>query len=163
MRTYPKRPARRTRHIVTRLTAPERAYPARRHVVMPDPPTPLFVEVRIARNRRHMREDIRRMEGAAARPEPELMGMVRSYHDRITGRPRIRPRGVVARMYLNRADLRKRPSEIVSHECTHAGMAWARLKGARLSRMAGEEVLCYAVGKMVAQVNTICYAERVWP
>ena len=102
------------------------------------------------------------MEGPKAVPEPECMGLVRSWHSKITGRPAVRPGGVIARVYLNRRDLRDKPSEIVSHECTHAGMAWARFNRVSLGRMAGEEVLCYAVGKMVAQVNRIGYAEGVW-
>lgn len=90
------------------------------------------------------------------------MGLVRSWHSSITGRSVVRPGGRIARMYLNRCDLRRKPSEIVAHECTHAGMAWARFNHTSLAGMAGEEVLCYAVGKMVAQLNRIGYAEKVW-
>lgn len=109
-----------------------------------------------------MREEIGRLDGAAAIPERECMGLVRSWHGSIDGISRIRPGGVVARMYLNRVDLQAKPGEIISHECTHAGMAWVRLQRVSLSRMEGEEVLCYAVGKMVAQVNRIGHAERLW-
>lgn len=66
-------------------------------------------------------------------------------------------------MFLNVRDLRDRPSEIVAHECAHAAMAWARLQHARLWRMDGEEVLCYAVGHLVKQVNRVCFAHGVWP
>ena len=94
--------------------------------------------------------------------EPECMGLVRHYITRCTRRRVALAGGVVARMYLNRRDLRERPSEIVAHECTHAGMAWARFRGESLRNMRSEEVLCYATGRMVAQVNRIGYAEGVF-
>lgn len=70
---------------------------------------------------------------------------------------------IVARVYLNKRDLRCSPGEIISHECTHAGMGYARLERANLKYMRGEEVLAHAVGRMVAQLNRVCYAEKVWP
>ena len=91
------------------------------------------------------------------------MGLVMSYHSRIEGRPVIRPRGMIARMYLNVRDLRARPSEIVSHECGHAAMAWARIRGANLRVMPGEEVMCHALGHLVRQCNYHLYAMKVWP
>lgn len=90
------------------------------------------------------------------------MGLVKHYTDSITGAFVYRPGGMVARMYLNVRDLRERPSEIVAHECGHAAMAWARLRGANLRRMPGEEVMCYALGRLVSQVNRCCYASGVW-
>lgn len=90
------------------------------------------------------------------------MGLVKHYTDSITGAFVYRPRGMVARMYLNTKDLRERPSEIVAHECGHAAMAWARLRGANLRRMPGEEVMCYALGRLVSHVNRCCYAAGVW-
>jgi hypothetical protein len=69
---------------------------------------------------------------------------------------------MIARMYLNAADLRQQPGEIISHECTHAGMAWARLRQANLRVMPGEEVLCHAVGRMTAQVNEIGHRIGIW-
>lgn len=137
-----------------------RAYCARLYRVRPDPALPFVVEVRIARNRQRMHEEIGRCDGEAAIRDLEVdcMGMVRSYYSKVDGRPVIRPGGLVGRMFLNRDDLRRKPGEIVSHECGHAAMAWARLQGANLSRMAGEEVMCYALGRLVAQVNRVCYA-----
>ena len=90
------------------------------------------------------------------------MGLVRSWHNKIDKRPVIRPGMLVARVYLNVADLREKPSEIVAHEATHAGMAWARMRRANLHRMVGEEVLCHATGRMVAQLNRALYAAKVW-
>lgn len=141
-----------------RLTHRNRAMPARLVRVHPCPGLPFHVEVRIARNRRHMREEVRRVDGDGGDLGGDCMGMVRSYTESITGRDIVRPRGMVARMYLNAKDLQRKPGEIVSHECTHAGMAWARVRRADLSRMSGEEVLCYAVGRLVAQVNSALYA-----
>lgn len=148
---------------VDRLTHRNRVQPARVFRVRPDTDRPFHVEVRIAATRRRMREEIGRLEGARAIESADCMGLVRSYYGKRTRRDAvIRPGGLVARMFLNVRDLRKKPGEIVSHECTHAGMAWARLQRADLKRMPGEEVLCYAVGRLVAQVNRIGYAHGVW-
>ena len=111
-----------------------------------------------------MHDEMRRIDGSRGDDlNPDCMGLVRHWFSRVSGRYTIRPRGMVARMYLNVADLKNKPGEIISHECTHAGMAWARLRRANLREMDGEEVLCYAVGAMVRQVNTACYAHGVWP
>lgn len=159
------KPQRRKRERVERTVARPRLYPARRYRVKPDPSRPFFVLLLLARDRRRMREAINWHDGsaAAADVERECMGMVRHYMSRVTGRLVVRPGQVIARMFLNVRDLRARPSEIVSHECGHAAMAWARLRGANLRRMAGEEVMCYALGRLVAQVNRICFAHGVWP
>lgn len=145
-----------------RRTKPSRTYPARVFRVSPDPALPYVVEVRIARTRRHMRSEIDRMEGIGNAPEVECMGLVRSWHNKIRGNSMAIRGMIVARVFLNVPDLREKPGEIVSHECTHAGMAWARMRGANLGVMPGEEVLCYAVGRMVSQVNRVCYAAGVW-
>jgi hypothetical protein len=154
------RPQRRTRVKVVRLTHANRSLPARRVRVHPDPRRPFVVEVRIARNRRHMHEEIRRLDRQDE--DPRTQGMVRSWHSTLQQQPVIRPRGVIARMYLNVSDLRRRPSEIVSHECTHAGLAWGRLQRANLRRMEGEEIVCHAVGQLVRQINHHCFAQKVW-
>lgn len=106
---------------------------------------------------------MRRVDGARGDDlDTRCMGLVRSWQSVVDGRNVYRPRGVIARMHLNVRDLRAKPSEIVSHECTHAGMAWVRLRRADLSVMPGEEVLCHAVGQLVRQVNSACYAHGVW-
>lgn len=151
-----EKPAKR-RRIQPSLNAPARVFR-----VLPDPSRPFHVEVRIARNRAQMHREQHRLDGVK-REDPRTMGLVRHWTSRIDGRCVVRPRGLVARMYLNVRDLRAKPSEIVSHECTHAGMAWARLQKANLRVMAGEEVLCHAVGRLVAQVNRVCFASKVWP
>lgn len=130
--------------------------------IRPDQSKPHVVEVRIARTRRHMHAEVMRIEGTTAAEAPNCMGMVRHYFSRADGRFTVRPGLVIARMYLNIADLRAHPGEIVSHECTHAGMAWARLRNANLKDMPGEEVLCHAVGRMVVQLNTIGYRIGIW-
>lgn len=134
--------------------------------VHPDPSRPFIVEVRIARDGRRMRGLMNFHDGErlAASCERNCMGLVRTWQHPKTRRAGIvRARGIVARMYLNVRDLRARPSEIVSHECAHAGMGWARFQRANLNHMHGEEVLAYAVGNLVRQVNRVCFAEKVWP
>lgn len=165
MKRRPK-PQRRTRAKVERNVPRARLYPARMFRAKPDPSRPFIVQVFIARDRRRMRQAISRHEGSdfAATVEQECMGLVRhSYWARQGWRFAISPGQVVARMFLNVRDLRERPSEIVSHECGHAAMAWARFSRANLGHMVGEEVMCYALGRLVAQVNRSCYAHGVWP
>jgi hypothetical protein len=133
--------------------------------VKPDHREPYIVEVRLAQDGRRMRDLMNYHDGPELSNEIErnCMGLVRSWHS-----PRLRRAGItrarhlVARMYLNVRDLRDRPSEIVAHECTHAGMAYARLRCANLGYMAGEEVLAHAVGRLVREVNKCCYAAGVW-
>lgn len=129
---------------------------SRRFEVKPDPALPYIVEVRIARSRAHMRGEMMRIDGHTDDPRTE--GLCRHWYDRRSGQTIARPRGIVARIYLNAQGLSGRPSEITSHECCHAAMAWARFKRANLHYMEGEEVMCYALGRLVAQVNRICYA-----
>lgn len=133
---------------------------SRRFEVRPDPSSPLIVEVRIANTLRHMYGEWKRLEGEADRND--YAGRCQTWHDKITKRAAIRPRGVVARIYLNKQSLAGRPSEIVSHECAHAAMGWARLRRANLAHMPGEEVMCYALGRLVAQVNRVCYAAKAF-
>jgi len=99
------------------------------------------------------------------KPNPETMGEMRSYiYARGVHRNagRIRPNGVVGHIFLNKRDLANKPSEIIAHECAHAGMAWVRLHRAKLEHMHGEEVLCHAVGRLVQQVNRVCYAAKAF-
>ena len=154
MRKPPKR-IRKAHPLLPRSRVP----PARKHRISPDPSRLYVVELHIAKDRRHMRS----LAHMAHDPlEPECMGLVRHYLTKTNRRRVCIAGGVVARMYLNRKDLRARPGDIVAHECTHAGMAWAKFRGEGLRNMRSEEVLCYATGRMVAQVNRICYAEGVW-
>lgn len=147
------------RHAIHR----ERKAPGRVFRVYPDPSLPFVVEVRVARTRRRMRDATDFHEGAKhAEVDREVMGLVRHYYSRIKWRHVIRPRGMVARMYLNVKDLQAKPSEIVAHECGHAAMAWARIRRANLSVMPGEEVMCYALGQLVRQCNHHLYAMGVF-
>jgi len=134
--------------------------PGRRHRVLLDAARPRYcIEVLIAHHNRHMRT-LGHRDGDPI--EPACMGLVRSYVKRIGSAPATTSNGVIARMWLNRRDLNEKPSEIVAHECAHAAMVWVRLRGERLRTMRSEEVLCYAVGRLVAQVNRVCYAEQIW-
>lgn len=142
-----------------RLLHEQRCPPARLYRIQPDPAAPYRIEVHICRDRRHMRS-LANLERDPV--EPQCMGLVRHYVTKTTGRRARLANGVIARMYLNRRDLQDRPSEIIAHECTHAGMGWARFRGETLRTMRSEEVLCYATGRMVANINRICYAEKVF-
>ncbi len=143
----------------------DRLRPSRVCRVYPDPDAPFVVEVRISKHRRAMRDEINFHEGEefAKTVSRDCMGLVRSWWGPRTRRLGVlRARRIVARVFLNVKDLRARPSEIVAHECGHAAMAWARIQRANLNHMAGEEVMCYAVGHLVRQVNYFCFAYKVW-
>lgn len=165
MKKRPK-PQRRVRQTFERTVHRNRLHAGRVYRVWPDPSHRCVVEVRIARDARRMRDLMNFHDGQACFNECErnVAGLVRTWHWRRGRRSAVlRPRGLLARMYLNVRDLRGRPNEIVSHECTHAAMAYARLVGANLSVMPGEEVLAHAVGRLTKQVIRICFAAGVWP
>jgi hypothetical protein len=164
--THRPKPQKRKRAKVDRRVHRDRTRPGRVFRVRPDPVSPVVVEIRITKDRRRMREAMEFHDGRELADwcETKCMGLVRSWHSPRTGRHTVtRNRHLLARMYLNERDLRYRPSEIVAHECTHAGMAWARLRRANLRVMPGEEVLCHGVGRLVSQVNRVCFAHGVWP
>lgn len=166
MNTRRAKPQKREFKTVERAIHRDRLRPARVFRVRPEPALPWFhVEVRISKSRRAMRGEMSYCDGQefAMTVERECMGLVRTWWSPRTRRAGItRKHGLVARIYLNTPDLRSKPSEIVSHECTHAGMAWARFRRANLHNMPGEEVLAYAVGRLVQQVNRVCFAHGVW-
>lgn len=116
------------------------------------------VEVRICRDARRLTES-HRQQGWPHDPDDfHCAGMVRSFARASTGLPRLHHGRLVAHMWLSQKDLYTRPGEITSHECGHAAMAWARWRGANLGVMPGEEVMCYALGRLVAQINRVCHA-----
>lgn len=161
-----KRPKleKRQRQKLGRVVHRDRVMPARVWRVHPEPGRPHIVEVRIARSRRAMRDEMRRIDDAKGEDlNVGCMGLVRHWHH-TRGRRHTRCLAgyLLVRMYLNVPDLRDYPAEIVGHECTHAGMAWARLRRADLNVMAGEEVLAYAVGRLTEQVNRVAHAMGVW-
>lgn len=131
------------------------------HYVKPDPDMPHVVQLFLSPTRSHMRATVYQKEGDWAACQ-HTAGMVRHYFSKATGRYVVRPGQIIARMFLNAVDLRRNGAEIVSHECTHAGMAWSRLRRVNLRRMVGEEVLCYAVGRMTRQVNRIGHMAGIW-
>lgn len=122
-----------------------------------------MVEVRLCRDTRRLCDSIRQ-QGYRLQPgDDDTAGMVKSGFGRL-GRRRadansgLRCGRVVAQMWLSVRALQHRPGEIISHECGHAAMAWARWRRANLAVMPGEEVMCYALGRLVAQLNLVCYA-----
>lgn len=140
---------------------PTRAVRAQIHYLKPDPDRPHRVQVFLAANPAHMRTVMRFKDGIREQ-DRRVAGLVRHYFSRVTGRLVVRPGLIIAHMYLNTTDLRRNGAEIMSHECTHAGMAWVRLRRANLKRMEGEEVLAYAVGCMTRQLNHIGYVAGVY-
>lgn len=61
--------------------------------------------------------------------------------------------GKFAVMWLNAGDVRANPAEIVSHECIHAAMRHITNRRVDLSKIEGEEALCYTAGSLVRQIN----------
>lgn len=88
--------------------------------------------------------------------------LCRSYHHSIGGRRRALYGRIVARIYLNRKDLKLDSADLTSHEAGHAAVAWARFVGADLTTEEGEETMCYALGRLVHQITRCLYAEHVF-
>lgn len=131
------------------------------HYLKPDPDSPLRVQVFLSPNRKHMRTCVIEYTGPDGFSE-HTAGLVRSYHSKFNGNPVVRPGQIIAKMFLNAEDLREHGIEILSHECGHAAMAFARIRESNLADMEGEEVMCYALGRMANQLNLICHARGVW-
>lgn len=126
-----------------------------------------MVEVRFCRDTRRLCDSLRQQGYEVIPQEQVSAGVVRSGFGRRSRRLEDRHTGlyrghVVAQMWLSVRALQHRPGEITSHECGHAAMAWARWRGANLGVMPGEEVMCYALGRLVAQLNRVCYAAGVF-
>lgn len=153
------KPERRVRRKAERPLALARVMPARRYRVWPDAARfpHLVVEVRLCRDMRRLRQAYR----WSCDPEPKQLvgGGVESWHIVQSGRPVLQRGGVVARLYLNRREVMERWTEVPAHECGHAAMAWARWCRANLAEMPGEEVMCYALGRMTAQLMRVLWAE----
>lgn len=144
-----------------RQRIPVRASRAQVHYLRPDPDKPHRVRVYISPTRQHMRTTIDFVgDGGAC---AHTMGMVCSYTSQVDSRCVVRPGLVIANMFLNADDLRTHPTEIASHECAHAAMAWARLRRANLAVMDGEEVMCHALGRMTRQLTILLYAIKIFP
>lgn len=80
--------------------------------------------------------------------EESVRGAVVTRSSVLRGTQKVLKGAYTCYMFLNARDLKDAPAEIVSHECGHAAMAWARQQKANLSVIDGEEVMCYALGRM---------------
>lgn len=164
MKKRPK-PKKREWLTVQRELHRNRIKPGRVYRIKLDIDKPFIVEVRLTNSAKRMREAMWFHDGEDAFRETErwVAGLVRHWtYERLNNRIRIRPRQMVARMYLNRKELRKRGAEIMAHESTHAAMAWAKFQRANLNIMPGEEILAYAVGELVWQLNNSLTHEGIW-
>ena len=119
-----------------------------------------YVLVRVAPSRRAMLTDIKESGFHSVRKrEFALMGQCSglahySKSGRLTGR--------FAIIWMNTVDLQSRATEIIAHEATHAAMRHATNRRADLSAMDGEEVLCYAVGKITRGIVNGCHKHGVF-
>ncbi|MES3022752.1 MAG: hypothetical protein V4857_14325 [Pseudomonadota bacterium] len=142
--------------LVKRARMPTRTTRARIAYLKPDPSAWPVVKVFISPNRRHMRTQAQWVD--RSRTCARTQGQVFSWQKGPRRRAHLVRGRIVARMYLNVDDLKAEPAELMAHECAHAGMAWARWRRVDLTNMEhGEEVLCYAVGRMMTQLNNIAY------
>jgi hypothetical protein len=139
--------------------------PLRTYRIKPDPSRCEVVEVMVTRTPKAMQRVYERREGRKRKADAHLvMGRCDSWHRNYgpSHVSRLHSGLVVARMYFNARDLRKKPSEISSHEAGHAAMAYARWLRVNLDWMAGEEIMVHALGRLVCQTNVVLYAAGVW-
>lgn len=121
------------------------------------------VEVRLCRDRLRMAQAVRQQGHTTGHDLAlESAGMVIGSWRRATKTDSLRAGRMVARMFLSARSVRNWPTEIISHECGHAAMCWARWRRANLDEMPGEEVMCYALGRLVAQLNHYMIAWGVY-
>jgi hypothetical protein len=135
---------------------------ARRWSLDPDPGRPFKVELRIARTRHLMRTEVMRLQGNHKDVGPECRGAVLHYVHKFGHKHRVVRGQCVAVMYLNAKDIKDDGANIIAHECTHAGLAYARNRRADLAKMPGEEVAAYAVGFMMRQACKIAHQMQIW-
>ena len=147
--------------IIHRPANQERVF-ARRWSLEPEPGRPFKVELRVARTRHLMRTEVMRLHGKHKDVGPECRGAVLHYRHRFGDKHRVVQGQKVAIMYLNVHDIRDDGANIIAHECTHAGLAYARNRHADLAQMPGEEVAAYAVGYMVRQACVIARHMKIW-
>lgn len=129
-----------------RLRDPTRCTRAEVIRIKPDPVRPFWVCVRVSPTRSHMRVTARFVSGVEI--EESVRGAVVTRSSVLRGTQKVLKGAYTCYMFLNARDLKDAPAEIVSHECGHAAMAWARQQKANLSVIDGEEVMCYALGRM---------------
>lgn len=136
---------------IERNVPTSRMYPARLHRIEITAGSRFIVEVRLSRTRKQMLDQTRRFGRGLS---PDTQGCVRYVWSNATRgkRPIVIEGRIVARMFLNDDDLKNAPADILAHEATHAGMAWARYKRANLKVMEGEEVLAYSVGHVTQRL-----------
>lgn len=143
-----------------------------------EPGKPHLVELRYARTKALRRAEMRRLDHCTDLDRSDASCI--SWSIKTTGRPTIsKPRRVVARIYVDKQTLmRGGAPEILSHERTHAGVAWARFRGAKIDERSrrqqrgkpiggrqasdDEELLCYAVGRLVQRLNNWLYGQGLY-
>jgi hypothetical protein len=139
-----------------------------------DPPVQIFrvkpqrkhcaqVEVRLTRTRVEMYAVLwRDNQSQMSFTDHYTVGCCKDYRKSVGKRPSMGWRHIVARVYLNKEDLRHHGTDTVVHETGHAAMAWARYQRADLSTNAGEEVMAYALGFMAQEINNNLHARRAF-
>ena len=113
-----------------------------------------YVEVRVFKTLKDMRSDIRRETGKGA---GLALGQVTQWfiYDAATYEvvKYETVKGRFAVMWLHEKTVKNQLLEVVAHECTHAAIAYTRIKGENAMQSStspekGEEVTAYAVGRL---------------
>ncbi|MES2320190.1 MAG: hypothetical protein V4631_22155 [Pseudomonadota bacterium] len=154
--------AKRVRAKVIHKQADRERVAARRWVISIEVGRPFKLELRIARTAHLMRTEVMRLHGPGKDMGPECRGAVLHYQHRFGHKHRVVRGQVVCAMYLNAKDIQDDGANIIAHECTHAGLAYARNRRADLDHMPGEEVAAYAVGRLTREVCAIARYMRIW-
>lgn len=157
-----KRLVKRTRTKVIHKQAARERVAARRWVIAIESGRPFKMELRIARTAHLMRTEVMRLHGPGKDMGPNCRGAVLHYVHRFSHKHRVVRGQVVCVMYLNAKDIQDDGANIIAHECTHAGLAYARNRRVNLDDMPGEEVAAYAVGRLTREVCAIARQMRIW-
>lgn len=128
----------------------------------------LYVEVVVYATKAAMLAGLRdnHRPGGAQRHSRRVNGVCESFRvQRLDKAGRWRSTPCFARVNLYRRGL---TAEIIAHEFGHAALAWAERKGLlaalaeRDTDMTAEELVCYALGRMVNRFTLRARALRLW-
>jgi len=135
---------------------------SKRYTVTASEGSNVLIELRLSRTQREMCDEALRLDEVRLDKNVKGVGTQGACQSWTARRSRRtvgktepnRGNRVVARVYLNMEYL---DTNVFTHEAGHAAMAYARLKKANLKVMEGEEVMCYSLGHICAEMGSLLH------